>query len=132
MKRFQCLIDQIARSTIVCPPIVPIRAFPFRRRIWALSNILCIWLFSYTLRISEMPFILWTDCISTQFTDHGMVSQILNLNVSTSISNQRVPCDQLCLSVIRHRIYDRIKTIDFCISTNVRYVTVIQKYAYRC
>ena len=55
-----------------------------------------------------------------------MVIQALDLGVSLNILNERVPCDDLCLSMILHSIDDRIKTVDFCISTNVRYVTVIQ------
>ena len=35
-------------------------------------------------------------------------------------------CDDLCLSMILHRIDDRIKTVDFCISAYGFHVTVIQ------
>ena len=55
-----------------------------------------------------------------------MVIQALDLGVSLNILNERVPCDDLCLSMILHSIDDRIKTVDFCISAYFFHVAVIQ------
>lgn len=65
------------------------------------------------------------NCILAQISDHSMVIQALDLSVSLNILNERVSCDDLCLSVILYGIYDRIKTVDFCISTYAFHLTVI-------
>ena len=40
------------------------------------------------------------NCILAQIRDHSMVIQALDLSVSLHILNERVPCDDLCLSMI--------------------------------